>query len=303
MRPTREETLSWELTEGDARAKLVEAIAPAVDDVPELGWRVVVWNGEADQRSAKIELDLGGHMHSHVSPTPNSCIVRMPWPGAAGALLHRATMTALLGDLAVVWNADWGVVSTDSYLLGGPPPRPSHHPRVGWLTFLNGWRGRAPKVPGTHVTPVGTLGYVVGTEDDRFTIDDAAAVGRVTAMEDALERAERLQPRGAPPGAEPAERPASPKAIAAGGQGYGAALDVASAVDALASRIPGRRGDLAEALLRAATALAVALATGADAPRASAEVRALIDVAERLFPELAPDELARTREALDRVGS
>ena len=166
MRSTREETVSsWELTEADARGKLVEGIAPAVDDRPEFGWRVVVWNGEADQRSAKIELDLGGYMHSHVSPTPNSCVVRMPWPGAAGALLRRATMTALLGDLAVVWNADWGVVSTDRYLLGGPPPRPSHHPRVGWPTFLNGWRGRAPKDLGTQVTPVGTLGYVIGTEE------------------------------------------------------------------------------------------------------------------------------------------
>jgi hypothetical protein len=302
MRGTREETLGWELTEATAREKLVAGIVVAVEDMPEFGWSVVLWNGEADRRSAKIELGMGGHMHSHVSPTPNSCIVRMPWPPAAGSLLHRATMTALLGDLAVVWNADWGVVSTDRYLLGGPPPRPSHHPRVGWLTFLHGWRGRAPRIPGTHVTPVGPLGYVIGTEDDRFTLDDSAAVGRVTAMEDALDRAERLQPLGDRPGRDVPERPASARIAEASGEGYGAALDVASAVDALASRIPGRRSDLADTLLRATTTLAVALATGDGAARASAEVRALIDVAERLFPDVAPDEVARAREALDRVG-
>jgi hypothetical protein len=301
MRGTREETLGWELTEGTAREKLVAGIVVAVEDMPEFGWSVVLWNGEADQRSAKIELGMGGHMRSHASPTPNSCVVRMPWPAAAGSLLHRATMTALLGDLALVWSADWGVVSTDSYLLGGPPPRPSHHPRVGWLTFLHGWRGRAPRIPGTHVTPVGTLGYVIGTEDDRFTLDDPAAVGRVTAMEDALERAERLQPRGAAPGKEAPETRVSPGTPGSGGEGYRAALDVASAVDALASRIPGRRGDLAEALHRASTMLAVVLATGDDAARAAAEVRALLDVVERLFPELGPDELTRAREGLARV--
>jgi hypothetical protein len=302
MRPTREETLGWELTDGTARAKLLEGIAVSVDDLPEFGWAVVLWNGEADQRSAKIELGMGSHMRSPHSPTPNSCVVQMPRPAVAGSLLHRATMTALLGDLAVVWSADWGVVSTDRYLLGGPPPRPPHHPRVGWLTFLNGWRGRAPKIPETHVTPVGTLGYVVGTDDDQFSIDDAAAVGRVTAMEDALERAERLQPLGEEPGEDAAARPVPRKSFGVGDQGYGAALDVASAVDALASRLPGRRGDLADALLRASTALVVALATGDDAGRASGEVRALIDVAERLFPETAPDAVGRAREALDRVG-
>jgi hypothetical protein len=89
---------------------------------------------------------------------------------------------------------------------------------------------------------------------------------------------------------------------AAGGDAYAAAVDATCAVDAFSGRIPGRRQDLTEALLRASTALVLALASGDDAARPTAEVRALLDLAERLFPEAAAEALERAREALDRVG-
>jgi hypothetical protein len=303
LRPTREESLAAELT-GPAAPVLLEAgIAPAVENEPTFGWRLVLWNGEADARSARLELDLGGHMHSHVSPTPNACILRMPRRAAAEALLRRPSMTALLIELATVWHADWGVASTDAFLLRGPSGRPSHHPRVGWLTFLNAWRGRAPKLPQAHVTPAGSLGYVVATEDEEFTIDDGRATVRVEDVELALERAKRLDPRGARPAAAPSTTdPAPPAALGAGAVGYAAAVDAACAVDALTSRLPARRADLAESLLRASTALAVAVSTGDDGARPAAELRVLLDLAERLFPDAATTEVARVREALERIG-
>ena len=114
-------------------------------------------------------------------------------------------MTALLAELARAWRADWGLASTDSYLYGVLPVRPAHHPRVGWLTFLNARRGHAPAIQRTEVTPVDGLGYVVATHDDPFSADDGAAIERVRDMEDALEKARRLHPAGESPAPEAVE--------------------------------------------------------------------------------------------------
>ena len=304
---TREESLGAELTEATAREKLEQGIVLAADEVPDHGWKVTLWNGEADGRSAQILLFTGADLGVPFSPTPNSCELQMPRGKdlpEVDALLRRPRMTRLLAELARIWVADWGVVSTDRHLKQVFPTRPPHHPRVGWLTFLHGWRGPAPKLQQGHVTPVEGLGWVVGTHDDTFTSSDGGAFGRIRDLEDALERAKRLDPLGTPgghtvqtPGAAPAP------SVTAGGAGYEAAIDAACAVDVLSGRIPGRRADLADALLRASTALAVAVAAGDDGGRPRAELRALLDLVERLFPEASPEELAGAREALGRVGS
>jgi hypothetical protein len=208
-------------------------------------------------------------------------------------------MVTLLAELARVWEADWGIVSTDEYMLSVPASRPPHHPRVGWVTFLHERRGPIPSLAKALVTPVEGLGVIVSTPHERFTSNDGDAVENVKWMEDALANAGALMPTGEQ---RPA-RTASPQATrAAPAEGaYGAALDVAGAVDALASRFPGRRADLIDTMLRAATALVVAVSTQGDIARAAGEMRALLDVAERIHTGAGDDDLARARAALARV--
>jgi hypothetical protein len=302
---TREESLAAEITDATARDTLEQGIVLTADEVPYFGWKVTLWNGEADGRTAQVALFMGAHMGVPFSPTPNSCELHMPRGKdlpEIDALLRRPRMTQLLGELARIWLADWGVVSTDRHLKQVLPTRPPHHPRVGWLTFLHGWRGRAPKLQQSHLTVVEGLGWMVGTHDEQFTSSDGSALGRIHDLEDALARAQRLDPLAGPGGSAVQATGSTPGPSATtGGPGYAAAIDAACAVDALSCRIPGRRGDLADSLLRASTALAVALATGDDGARASAELRALLDLVERLFPEASPEELGRAREALERV--
>ena len=69
--------------------------------------------------------------------------------------------------------------------------------------------------------------------------------------------------------------------------------------DALVGRTDGHH--LIQSLLVASTGLVVALATGQDGTRGIAELRALLDLAERLCPESGVDDLASARSALDRV--
>jgi hypothetical protein len=310
-RATREETLQAEIPQAGPRDLLERGLALVADDGPELGWKVTVWNGLGEGGSAHADLIVGGHAKIPFSPTPNSMILHMPrgrGQPEIDALLARGKMVALLAELARAWSADWGVASTDSYLYGVLPVRPAHHPRVGWLTFLNARRGRAPSIPRTQVTRVEELGYVVGTHDDPFSADDASAIERVRDMEDALEKARKLHPVGESAGPVSVEEP--PPARAGGtsvhgeadpADAYAAAVDVALAVDALSSRIPGRRADLSDALLRASTALVVAVASGDGGARIAVEVRALLDVTERLFPGSGVAEVETARRALARV--
>jgi Immunity protein 52 len=310
-RATREETLQAEIPQAGPPELLEGGLALVADDGPELGWKVTVWNGLGEGQSAHADLIVGAHAKIPFSPTPNSMILHMPrgrGQPEIDALLARERMAALLAELARAWSADWGVASTDSYLYGVLPVRPPHHPRVGWLTFLNARRGRAPTIPRTRVTHVDELGYVVGTHDDPFSADDGSAIERVRDMEDALEKASRLHPVGETPGPSSVEEP--PPAPAEGthahgeahpADAYAAAVDVAGAVDALSSRIPGRRADLSDALLRASTALVVAAASGDGSAKIAAEMRALLDVTERLFPESGAADVESARRALARV--
>jgi hypothetical protein len=297
-RSSREKSLESELTESSQQALLEEGLVLVADDSPGLGWRVTVWNGLGEGESAHADLVVGAAPRILFNPTPNSVTLQMP--RGREQLLRRGAMTALLSELARVWRADWGIASTDGYLYGVLPTRPTHHPRVGWLTFLNARRGRAPKLPKAHVTQVEGIGYVVATQDDEFSSGDPSAIQRVRQLEDALEAAKRLRPAGeipvVPDDAEEADAPTP-----AGDGAYTAALDAATAVDALAAHLPARRADLAETLLRASTALVVAVATKDEPGRILAEIRALLDVAERLVPGAGVADRDRAREALERV--
>ena len=165
---TREESLAAELTDAKAREMLEQGIERVADDVPDVGWKVTLWNGEADGRTAQVVLFMGAHVGVPFAPTPNSCELHMPRGKdlpEIDALLRRPRMTQLLVELARIWLADWGVVSTDRHLKQVLPTRPPHHPRVGWLTFLHGWRGHAPKLQQSHVTPVSYTHLTLPTSD------------------------------------------------------------------------------------------------------------------------------------------
>ena len=296
---TREASLAAELTADRAQVLLDKAIAPTAEDDPKHGWSVRLWNGEDQTRSALLEVTVGARLGMNLFPSPNSCVLHLPTgleDPAVDALLRRERMVALLGELAAAWEADWGVVSTDRYLRSRLPQRGPHYPRVGWMTFLHGRRGKPPRIRDALVTSVEGLGFIVSAERQRFTAADG---GDVYPIEEALEKAGVLEPTGRPSRAPSAE---TSRGTAAEGA-HGAALDAAVAVDALAARIPGRRADLADALLRAATALVVATATQGDAGRARSEVSALVDLADRLLTGAggAVDEVGRVREALTRV--
>jgi len=148
------------------------------------------------------------------------------------------------------------------------------------------------------------LGYILATRDDEFTRDDGAATDRVEHLENALQRAKKLAPVG--PSDSPSSDTEPPRTTATrdsspAGDGYPAAVEVAIAVDALSCALPARRGDLVQSLLVASTALVVTLATGENGARGVAELRALLDLAERLCPDSGVDDLASARSALDRV--
>lgn len=298
---TREASVEAALTEGRAQALLDETLAPTVQEDPKHGWLIRLWNGQDQARSAKLELTVGAHLGLGLFPSPNSCIVHLPRgleDPDVDALLRRDRMAELLGELARAWEADWGVVSTDKYLRSRLPHRGPHYPRVGWLTFLHRRRGQPPRIPNTLVTPVEGLGVIASTDQQRFSYTDGEAVAD---MEVALEKAGVLEPTGKPSLAAAVPEKAAPIPGAPMPGAYGAALDAAVALDALAARVPGRRTDLADALVRAGTTLVIAAATQGDLGRLRSEVRALVDLAERLLPGVAGDEIGRAREAIARV--
>jgi len=299
IRATREESLAAELNEDHLRAAAEASVATSGD--ARYGYTINLWNGLDEARSVRAEITVGADIGLEFCPAPNSFALKLPralHDPATGALVRREPLTRLLEELARAWSADWGTVSTEGYLLGTPALLPPHHPRVGWITFLHRSRGKLPRLPSAVVTRIDGAGVIVAAPDDCFTLDASGAIDRVRGIEHALAEAGLLRPTGtAAP--SPADAPADDGDASA----LASALAAASAIDAIATRIPSRRADLSDTLLRAATALVVALSAGDDAAARVRELRALLDLTEKLWPAAEDPAVQRARVALAAVAA
>ncbi|MBL8721339.1 MAG: Uma2 family endonuclease [Myxococcales bacterium] len=146
---SKDESLQHPAEAGVVRAAMVARMdEPA--DFDRYGFMLELWNG-SDEAPMHLELTLGAHLDLPHCPAPNACVLQFP-PDARD--LEPRLLEQLLGTLAEVTAADWGLVSNPDRLRQATMELGPGAPHLGWVTFLTRARGRLPAL-GAEVQVVG----------------------------------------------------------------------------------------------------------------------------------------------------
>ena len=160
--------------------------------IENLGFRVALWTGGEDGGSAKLTIKCGCYARA---PLVNSCVIGLPFSGAAAArLLQTERLATIMKSSVLAWDPDWGVVMTRAYQSTLPAPA-TLAPQVGWMLYLSDRRGKIPQLPEPcKVRQIDRVGSLIVTTYDRFTVNNDAHVETARHVSEALNRDGLLGP-------------------------------------------------------------------------------------------------------------
>jgi hypothetical protein len=159
--------------------------------IKELGFGLNVWNQRPDANATTVRIRCGVHETENVS---NVCLLDPPSAGEAAERILNATVLArVLECMAIAWNPDWGVVTTN-LAMDLIPTTQKREAQVGWVTYLARRRGSVPPLPApVRIEPVGSLGMLVILTPERFTASNPEHIALGRRVRELLDRAGLLR--------------------------------------------------------------------------------------------------------------
>jgi hypothetical protein len=142
--------------------------------MPEHGFLFQTWNGQEQGSSTHVHFSCGS---SSVFSGDN-CIVDLPRRGTiAERMLSASMVTGILRAVALAWEPDKGLVTSDEHLAMVAPVHKRPDVVVGWVTYLSRRRGEVPPLPEpVRVEPVEDKGSLIILTPERFTATNPAHV-------------------------------------------------------------------------------------------------------------------------------
>ena len=149
--------------------------------IEELGFHVVIWNGEKVQRESGLSISCG--LYSSVQELSNCVVINLP--EELGGLRQSERMANVLVALATCWEPDWGgVISRKSRETRNFVPG---MPFVDWIFYVSNKLALSPTVPEpSSVKPVDALGSLIVVQPEPVAADNPVHMQRVKAVETAL---------------------------------------------------------------------------------------------------------------------
>ncbi len=164
--------------------------------IEELGYMMGLWNGLDGDSAINVRFQVGAYPAVTAMPTPNECMIDLPYGGAAAdRLLQEDKLRLMMRAVIESWDPDWARISTFQMhqAVYGEEYRCVS---VGWLTYLSDRYGPPPMLPGDYqVTRIEGLGSLITIKGiDRLTASNPAHVERVRRLLDILRAADLLSP-------------------------------------------------------------------------------------------------------------
>ena len=190
---TLEEALTHRL-ESDAAglAKVFDQQAQKEGRFADEGFSLNGWNGQTQEAASSFSVVCGdGSVW-----VPNSCLLYPPDEGPAQERILQAPMLArILRAMAVAWEPEWGVATSDEHRDMVAPESPKAGTFVSWLMYISHRRGPLPSLPPpVHVEPVEDKGTLVVLTPKRFTVSNPAHLELARDVSERLDRAGLLYP-------------------------------------------------------------------------------------------------------------
>jgi hypothetical protein len=104
-------------------------------------------------------------------------------------------MTDVLRAMAVAWEPEWGIVTTDTHREVAVKGFPHPGTFVGWMMYFSRMRGTVPPLPApVRIEPVEDRGTLVILTPEKFTASNPEHVSLAARVHKLLERAGLLRP-------------------------------------------------------------------------------------------------------------
>ncbi len=158
----------------------------------EEGFSFGLWTGEDPQETSGVNGGCG----SSSTQLPSNCVLR---PYKRGPLSERVltapVMTEVLRAMALAWEPEWGIATSDVHRQMAVKGFPHAGTFVGWIMYFSHWRGKVPPLPApVRVEPVEDKGVLVILTSEKFTVASPEHVALAAHVHELLDRAGLLRP-------------------------------------------------------------------------------------------------------------
>jgi len=149
--------------------------------IEDLGFRVGVWNGESEERSASLSVRCGAHSQN---PNLGNSVV-LSLPEVLGDLAEKERALKALMAVVRAWEPDWaGIISHES---ADARPFTPGSPFVDWMIYLNLSDIDSSRLPSSaSVVSVNGKGTIVITQDAPVDPSNQSHVQNVQAVVSAI---------------------------------------------------------------------------------------------------------------------
>lgn len=162
--------------------------------IEDLGFSLSVDNGMRPGKHQGDHSQLRISCGSHAEPITNVCLLSLPSTGPhRERVLTGHTLAAVLRAMALAWEPDWSVATSDTHRE--MMPKRAAGTFVGWVMYFPRHRGPVPPLPEpVHVDLVEERGTLVTLTPERFTVSNPAHVELAAHVQHVLDRAGLLVP-------------------------------------------------------------------------------------------------------------
>lgn len=154
-----------------------------------------LWTGDSQEETSGVD----GVCGSAETLLSSNCLLKPFDEGPVGErMLAAPVMTEVLRAMALAWEPEWGVATSEAHRDRVVQGFPYAGTFVGWVMYFSRLRGTVPPLPApVRIEPVEDKGTLVILTPERFTASNPEHVALAARVHELLERAgllRRLQP-------------------------------------------------------------------------------------------------------------
>jgi Immunity protein 52 len=155
------------------------------------GFSFHLWTGDSLQETSGVDGSCGSADHW----LPSTCVVQTYAEGPlANRVLTAPVMTEVLRDMALAWEPEWGVATSEAH-RDSVTEKAKPGTFIGWVMYFSRLRGKVPPLPApVRIEPVEDKGTLVILTPERFTASNPEHVALAAHTHELLDRAGLLRP-------------------------------------------------------------------------------------------------------------
>lgn len=151
------------------------------------GFSFHLWTGDSLEETSGVD----GYCGAEDTWVASSCVLQPFDEGPVGErILTASVMAEVLRAMALAWDPEWGVVTSEAHRDSVIPEFPHAGTFVGWMMYFSRLRGTVPPLPApVRIERVDDKGTLVILTPERFTISNPEHVALAARVHELLERA------------------------------------------------------------------------------------------------------------------